>query len=92
MKTSLNDINLQRPTWAEINLDALNSNYQKIRSAAPNSKVLAVVKSDGYAHGAAVIAKELQQAGVDSFATATAEEAILLRKNGIHGSIVVLVE
>lgn len=81
---------LQRPTWAEINLDALHSNYHKIQKAAPNSKVLAVVKSDAYGHGAAVIAKELQEAGVEYFATATAEEGILLRQNAIRGSILIL--
>jgi alanine racemase len=90
LKTNSNDLKLQRPTWAEIDLDALHSNYHRIQKIAPRSRVLAVVKSDGYGHGAAVIAKELQDAGVDLFATATAEEAILLRKNGITDSILVL--
>jgi alanine racemase len=90
LKTNSNDLNFQRPTWAEINLDALHSNYLKVLKLAPQSRVLAVVKSDGYGHGAAMISKELQEAGVDFFATATAEEAILLRRNDIRGSILVL--
>jgi alanine racemase len=90
LKTNSSELRLQRPTWAEIDLDALHSNYRRIRKAAPHSQVLAVVKSDAYGHGAAIVSKELQESGVVFFATATIEEGILLRKNGITGSIMIL--
>ena len=45
-------------TWAEIHLDRLQGNFQAIQaSLAPGSQAMAVVKADGYGHGAAAAAK-----------------------------------
>ncbi len=73
---------------AVIHLKALAHNYQTIKSYAPNSNVLAVLKANAYGHGLALIAKALPQA--DAFGVARLGEAILLREAGITQPIVLL--
>jgi alanine racemase len=88
--TNISDLPFQRPTWAAIDLDIIHSNYVEIRDMVNPAEVLAVIKSDAYGHGALVIGRELETAGVELFGTATAQEAIELRKGGIQTPIVVL--
>ena len=90
MLISINDLALQRPTWAEIDLDALHSNFLAIKNTVKPAGVLAVVKADAYGHGAVVIARELSRLGVERFGTATALEAIELLKASIQTPVVVL--
>ncbi len=72
---------ITRPVWAEINLDNLAHNIREVRRVTrPESKVTAVIKADGYGHGAAVIGRTLLENGADRFAVATLSEAIQLRK------------
>ena len=76
---------------AEIDLDALQHNVESIRRAVGNdTKIMGVIKTNAYGHGAAVIAKELIGLGVSEFAVATLEEGIELRKSGIIQPILVL--
>lgn len=80
-----------RRTWAEIDLDALAHNYRQVRAAAdPKAKVCCVVKADGYGHGALRVAAELQSLGADWFAVSNLEEALQLRRGGIHKPLLVL--
>jgi len=88
--TNISELSFQRPTWAEINLDAIHSNYLKVEESVSRSRILAVVKSDAYGHGAVVVAQELQEAGAEFFGTATASEAIQLRLAGIRGRLILL--
>lgn len=90
MKITKDHLDTQRPTWAEIDLDALHSNYLKLQQAAPQSGIIAVIKADAYGHGAGVIAQELQKAGVSFLGLATPAEAITLRTCGITAPILVL--
>ena len=78
--------------YAAINLDAINHNTEVIKNGlSEHTKILAVVKTDGYGHGAIPIAKELEgKEEIYGFATATAEEAFILRKIGIKKPILVL--
>ena len=77
--------------WAEIDLGAISENYRKIRETiTPGCKYLAVVKADGYGHGAPTVANLLQKEGADWFGVATLEEALRLRKSGIIRPILVL--
>ncbi len=71
-----------RPTKALINLDNLANNYQKIRSRATGSEVIAVVKADAYGHGAVRIVEKLNNLDHPPvmYAVATVEEVINLRK------------
>ncbi len=73
-----------RPTWAEIDLDALAANFQIVRRrVAPEVKVMAVVKADAYGHGAVECARRLAREGADWFGVATPEEGIALRRVGV---------
>ncbi len=72
-----------RPTKACIDLSNLASNYQKIRSNAPHSEVIAVVKADAYGHGARRVVEKLNtlEHPPVMYAVATVEEIIDLRKS-----------
>lgn len=85
------DLNLIRPVWAEINLDNLANNMREIRRLTDkNAKITAVIKADGYGHGAKYIAQTLLDNGADRFAVAVLDEALELRKAGITVPILVL--
>lgn len=78
------ELNGQRPTWAEIDLDALAANFREVRRrVAPRVAVMGVVKADAYGHGAAACARRLAAEGADWFGVATPEEAIELRRAGV---------
>ncbi len=82
---------MQRPTWAEINLDNLAFNLKSVKSFVGNGlKYMAVVKADAYGHGSVECAKRLEQAGIDWFGVALPEEGVELRKNGIRKLILCL--
>jgi alanine racemase len=69
-------------TRVVIDLNALRHNYQQIKSIAPHSKALAVIKSDAYGHGLLRIAQALPEA--DGFAMVQVEDLQQLRAHGIH--------
>lgn len=78
-------------TWAEINLDAVEYNYRKIREhIGKNVKFLGVVKADAYGHGAVMVGKKLESLGADYLAVSSIDEAMELRFNGITMPILVL--
>lgn len=80
-----------RPVWAEINLNNLKHNIQEVRRVVENDTlVCAVIKADGYGHGATVIAKTLLENGADRLAVATLSEAMELRKAGYEVPLMVL--
>ena len=80
-----------RPTFAEIDLAALRSNYARIREAVdPACGLLAVVKADAYGHGFMDVAGELERLGVTAFGVAFLAEGIQLRKSGIDRPILLL--
>ena len=78
--------------YAEINLDAIRSNLENMKAnIAPETTIMAVIKTDGYGHGAIPIAKELEGIEyISGFAAATAEEALILRQAGIQKPILIL--
>jgi alanine racemase len=80
-----------RPTWAEIDLDALAANFQAVRErVGAGVKVMAVVKADAYGHGATLCARRLAREGADWFGVALPEEGIELRRAGIEQPILSL--
>lgn len=80
-----------RDTWAEINLDDIEENVKNMRSRmAEASKLFAVVKANGYGHGAIEVARTALLAGADYLAVAFLDEALALRNAGIHAPILVL--
>jgi alanine racemase len=79
-----------RPTWLEIDLERIRSNYHVIRGLVPTgTHILCVVKDDAYGHGAVRVAQVLQEEGAEWFALATLEEALQLRQAGIKGRMLV---
>ncbi len=74
--------------WVEIDPDALRVNLARVRTLAPRSRVLAVVKADAYGHGLVTVARAL--AAADGFAVARVDEGVALRRAGVGHRIVVL--
>jgi len=79
---------MSRAPQATINLTALQHNLQRVRQAAPDSQVIAIIKADAYGHGIVRVAKALDAA--DKFGVAGLEEALLLRNAGIRKPVVLL--
>lgn len=78
-------------TWIEINLENLEHNVRVLQQAMPQKcKLMAVVKTRAYGHGAVEISSHLNKIGVEAFAVATIDEGIELRKHGIRGEILIL--
>jgi alanine racemase len=74
--------------YAVINLDAIRHNLSKVRDCAPNAKIMAVIKANGYGHGLRRMATALQD--IDAFAVARVDEGVRLRKDGFKNRIAVL--
>ncbi|HEX7315601.1 MAG TPA: alanine racemase [Pyrinomonadaceae bacterium] len=73
-----------RPTWAEIDLDALAWNFRAVRErVGPGVRVMGVVKADAYGHGAAACARRLEAEGAAWFGVASPEEGLVLRRAGV---------
>ncbi|MDT8862708.1 alanine racemase [Alkalihalobacillus sp. MEB130] len=81
-----------RDTWAEIDLRAIAQNVSSISELYKNKgvHVMAVVKANGYGHGAIEVAKTALQSGASYLAVALLDEAIELRDAGINAPILVL--
>ena len=76
--------------YAEISLEAIGHNIREVKKRLPEGvKLLGVVKANAYGHGAVPVASDLENQ-VDYFATATIEEAVELRENGISAPILIL--
>lgn len=79
---------MPRATTATIDLGALRHNLELVRTLAPKSKVMAVVKADGYGHGLERVARALADA--DAFGVAALGDAERLRASGLTQRIVLL--
>ena len=75
---------IEEPAWLEVDLDKLRSNIAKLRSCVPDeTKMMAVVKAQGYGTGAEMAAKTAIASGVEMLAVARVAEGIHLRQVGI---------
>jgi alanine racemase len=73
-----------RPTWAEIDMDAIKNNYLELKKQCPESTIfMGVVKADAYGHGAVTVSQELLRLGVEYLAVSNIDEGIELRSSGI---------
>jgi alanine racemase len=81
-----------RPVWAEIDLEAVRANVEVLRATCAPAELLAVVKAEGYGHGAVPIASAALEAGASALGVALVEEGIELREAGIEATILVLSE
>lgn len=83
--------NYQR-VYAAVDLDAICYNLEQMhRNLSTGTKIIGVIKTDGYGHGAIPIGRELENISyVAGYAVATAEEAFMLRKAGLKKAILIL--
>ncbi|MCX8007509.1 MAG: alanine racemase [Coriobacteriia bacterium] len=83
----------RRWAWVEIDRSAIARNVRTLRGiAGPSTLFMAVVKADGYGHGAVVAAQAALSAGADRLGVATLDEAAQLREAGIEAPIHLLSE
>lgn len=81
-----------RPAWAEIDLGAVRHNVGEVRRIVSGAEVCAVVKADGYGHGAVPVARAALDAGATWLAVALVEEGVALREAGIDAPVLLLSE
>ncbi|KZE37584.1 alanine racemase [Bhargavaea cecembensis] len=87
----MEQMNWGRPTVLAVDLEAIRENVRNTaRIAGPDTGVIAVVKADGYGHGAVRIAEAALEAGALMLAVATPEEAVELREAGLEADILLL--
>jgi alanine racemase len=79
-----------RPSWVEVDLDAITHNVQLISHEVGAAGVCAVVKADGYGHGDVPVAEAALAGGATTLAVALVEEGVRLRDAGIEAPILVL--
>lgn len=78
--------------WADISLDAVRANVTLLRQRAAPAEVCAVVKADGYGHGAVPVARAALDAGATWLAVAQVPEGTALRAAGITEPVLLLSE
>ena len=83
---------MTRPTWAEVDLDAIRHNARVLTERAAPATLCAVVKADGYGHGAVAVARAALEGGATWLAVALVEEGVALRDQGITAPILLLSE
>ena len=83
---------LSRPSWAEVDLSAVAHNVRTLSRHAPGALMCAVVKADGYGHGAVEVAETALANGASWLAVATVEEGVRLRDARIAAPILLLSE
>lgn len=81
-----------RPTWVEVDLDAITDNVAALKGQAAAPGLMAVVKADGYGHGAVPSARAALAGGADWLAVALVEEGEELRAADITAPILVMTE
>ena len=78
-------------TWAEIDLDALSHNIREIRRVTDaRAGIMAVVKANGYGHGAVEVSRVVLENGATRLAVARSAEGVELRMAGIGAPILVM--
>lgn len=82
----------RRPAWAEVDLSALARNTASLSRLVAPSALCAVVKADGYGHGARTVAPTLLASGATSLGVALVDEGMELRDDGISAPILLLSE
>src|ERR1700675_470338 len=91
-RTSAGVTDAFRPVWAEVDLAAVRADVHALREQCAPAQLLAVVKADGYGHGAVPVARAALDAGAVGLGVALVEEGIELRDAGIDAPILVLSE
>ena len=90
--SELQEIGQYARVYAQIDLDAAHYNMESMKhNTSPETKMIGVIKADGYGHGSVPLAHELEELPyLFGFATASFEEADILRMSGITKPILIL--
>lgn len=88
--TTTRDAGAVRRVWAEVDADAIAANTRRMAAAAPSAACCAIVKADGYGHGAVRAARAAIDGGATWLGVVTADEARGLRDAGIGARLLVL--
>jgi len=81
---------LSRWAWAEVDAGAIEHNVRALRAHVAPSALWAVVKADGYGHGAVTAALAALAGGADGLCVALVQEGLVLRAAGIDAPVLVL--
>jgi alanine racemase len=81
-----------RPAWADVDLTAVRQNVSTLAATVAPAALLAVVKADGYGHGAVPVAGAALEAGATWLGVATVDEGAALREAGIDAPVLLLTE
>ncbi len=81
-----------RPAWAEIDVEAITHNARVLSQLVHPAQLCAVVKANGYGHGAAAVARAALAGGAIGLAVALVDEGVELRQRGVRGPILLLSE
>jgi alanine racemase len=81
-----------RPAWAEIDLAAITHNTKVLAQLVRPAQLCAVVKANGYGHGAAAVARAALAGGAIGLAVALVDEGVDLRRRGVRGPVLLLSE
>jgi alanine racemase len=81
-----------RPAWAEIDVEAVTHNARVLSQLVRPAQLCAVVKANGYGHGAAAVARAALAGGAIGLAVALVDEGVELRRRGVRGPILLLSE
>jgi alanine racemase len=82
----------ERWAWAEVDLDAVRANVAWLRNSVAPAEVWAVVKANGYGHGAVPVGRAALEAGAAGLCVALVHEGVELRRAGICAPLLVLSE
>lgn len=83
----------RRWAWADVDLEAVASNVRTLKTMVPaKTMLMAIVKADGYGHGALEVARAAVRAGADRLGVATLDEALRLRAGGLTVPVHLLAE
>ena len=83
---------MSRWAWAEVSAAAIEHNVRTLGAAVAPAQVWAVVKANGYGHGAVLAARAAQAGGAAGLCVALVQEGVELREAGVEGPILVLSE
>jgi len=88
--TNIHQELLTRPTYVEIDMNAIRHNFNEIKKQLSGQKVLCVVKGNAYGHGSVAMAQLFESLNADYLGVAIPEEGVELRRAGIQTPILVL--
>ena len=85
------ELNPRQRAWVEVSPAAIRANARALcQHLGPRTQLMAVVKADGYGHGAETVARAALQGGATSLGVATLQEGLELRRAGLEAPVLLL--